>query len=151
MLTGASASFSHQSAITSKSSIVKEQKEWGIAGDAHSVKRTITLSMSDKMRFTPDTIAVKQGETIRLRIKNNGQAMHELVIGTKQQLEAHAAMMAKFPDMEHDEPSMAHVAPGKTGQLLWTFNRAGNFDFACLVAGHYQGGMVGKIHVAAAK
>jgi uncharacterized cupredoxin-like copper-binding protein len=40
------------------------------------------------------------------------------------------------------------VAPGKTGEIVWTFNRAGQFDFACLIAGHYQAGMIGKITVA---
>ncbi|MCX7277634.1 MAG: plastocyanin/azurin family copper-binding protein, partial [Burkholderiales bacterium] len=62
---------------------------------------------------------------------------------------AHAAMMAKFPNMEHDEPHMAHVGAGQTGTLVWTFNRVGSFDFACLIAGHYQAGMTGKITVAA--
>jgi uncharacterized cupredoxin-like copper-binding protein len=42
------------------------------------------------------------------------------------------------------------VNAGKTGGLIWTFNRAGEFDFACLIPGHYQAGMVGKISVAAA-
>jgi uncharacterized cupredoxin-like copper-binding protein len=41
------------------------------------------------------------------------------------------------------------VPPGKTGELVWTFNKPGNFDFACLIAGHYQAGMIGKITVAA--
>jgi len=59
--------------------------------------------------------------------------------------------MLKHPTMEHDEPYMAHVRPGNTGEIVWTFNRAGEFDFACLMAGHYQAGMVGKIQVAAAE
>jgi uncharacterized cupredoxin-like copper-binding protein len=57
--------------------------------------------------------------------------------------------MVKFPDMAHDEPYMAHVSPGKSSPLIWTFNRVGEFDFACLIAGHYQSGMVGKIRVVA--
>ncbi|MFS8086585.1 MAG: plastocyanin, partial [Acidobacteriota bacterium] len=28
-------------------------------------------------------------------------------------------------------------------------NRPGEFDFACLIAGHFQAGMVGKVRVAA--
>ena len=128
----------------------KEQKEWGIAGDAKAVKQTIRLSMSDTMRFTPDKIAVRQGDTIKIRLKNTGAVMHELVIGTKKELDEHAALMVKFPKMEHDEPYMAHVAPGKTGEIIWTFNKPGDFDFACLIAGHYQAGMVGKIKVTAA-
>ncbi|MEY4295424.1 MAG: hypothetical protein RLY82_1112 [Pseudomonadota bacterium] len=127
--------------------VVKEQKDWGIAGDAKEAKRTIAVSMSDTMKFTPAKIDVKQGETLKINITNNGKIMHEFVIGTKKELDAHAAVMLKHPNMEHDEPYMAHVAPGKTGSIVWTFNRAGDFDFACLIAGHYQAGMVGKINV----
>lgn len=126
---------------------VAEQKDWGIAGQARQVQRTITLNMTDAMRFTPDRIAVRQGETVRLRVRNSGQVMHELVIGTPQELAAHAEMMRKHPGMEHDEPYMTHVAPGKTGEIIWTFNRAGEFEFACLIAGHFQAGMKGTITV----
>ena len=129
--------------------VKKEQKPWGIAGDAKTAKRTITIAMTDQMRFVPDKIAVKQGETIKFVLKNEGKMLHEMVIGTKKELEEHAALMLKFPTMEHEEPYMAHVPVGKTGQIIWTFNRAGDFDFACLIAGHYQAGMVGKISVVA--
>jgi len=125
-----------------------EQKDWGIAGEAKAVKRTIEIKMTDNMRFTPDKIEVKTGDTIKFVIKNEGQIMHELVIGTKATLDEHAALMMKFPTMEHEEPYMAHVAPGKVGEVIWTFNRPGEFNFACLIAGHYQAGMVGKIKVA---
>ena len=129
--------------------VTKEQKDWGIAGDRKAAQRTVELVMTDNMRFTPDKIEVRQGETVRFVVKNSGQLMHEIVIGTKKTLDEHAALMMKFPGMEHDEPYMAHVAPGKVGELIWTFNRAGDFDFACLIVGHYQAGMVGKIKVAA--
>lgn len=144
-----SPAFAHGDAAhgTDKTATVKEQKPWGIAGDAKSVTRTVTLSMDDSMRFTPDKLAFKQGETVRFVIRNRGKLLHELVIGTKPELEAHAAMMVKFPGMEHDEPYMAHVPSDKSGELVWTFNRPGEFDFACLIAGHYQAGMVGKISV----
>ncbi len=150
LINWSTASFSHQSTPhqAKTGAVVKEQKDWGIAGDAKSVSRTITLTMGDNMRFTPDALTVKQGETIRFVVKNQGKQMHEMVIGTKKELDAHAAMMVKFPGMEHDEPYMAHVSPGKSQNLIWTFNRAGEFDFACLIAGHYQAGMVGKINVA---
>jgi uncharacterized cupredoxin-like copper-binding protein len=128
----------------------KEQKDWGIAGDKRSAKRTIEVRMGDDMRFTPDRIEARQGETVRFVVRNTGKLMHEFVIGTSKELDEHAALMLKFPGMEHDEPYMAHVAPGKTGEIVWTFNRAGAFGFACLIAGHYQAGMVGRIDVAAA-
>ena len=128
----------------------KEQKEWGIAGDAKAGIRTVQFTMTDSMRFTPDKLEVRQGETLRLVIRNKGAMLHEFVLGTKKELEEHAALMVKFPTMEHSEPYMAHVAPGKSSEIIWTFNRAGDFDFACLVAGHYQAGMVGKVKVMAA-
>ncbi len=127
----------------------KEQKDWGIAGDAGQAKRRIDVAMSDTMRFTPDRISVKAGETVRFVARNNGKVMHEFVIGTKAENAKHAELMLRFPDMEHDEPYMAHVPPGKTGQIVWTFNRTGQFEFACLIAGHYQAGMVGTITVSA--
>lgn len=130
--------------------IKKEQKEWGIAGDTKAAKRTVDVRMRDSMRFEPARIDVRLGETVRFRVHNTGKVMHEFVIGTRQANEEHAKLMLKFPDMEHDEPYMAHVPPGKTGEIVWAFNRAGSFEFACLIAGHYQAGMVGTIHVAAA-
>ena len=124
-----------------------EQKEFGIAGDPAKAHRTIKLIMNDDMRFTPSKIKVKEGETIRFVVKNKGKLMHEVVIGTMEQLKEHAAMMRKFPTMEHEAPYMAHVKPGSYGEIVWTFNRPGEFDFACLIAGHFEAGMVGKIHV----
>ncbi len=130
-----------------EAAVVKEQKPWGIAGDAKAVKRTIEVHMKDAMRFTPDKIEVKRGDTVRFIHKNDGDILHEFVLGTKKELDEHAALMARFPGMEHDEPYMAHVGPGKTAEMIWTFNRVGDFDFACLIPGHYQAGMVGKIRV----
>ena len=118
LLVWAGATFGHQNHILANTTVVKEQKDWGIAGDAQSVQRTLSVTMSDKMRFTPDRFTVKQGDTVRLVIKNRGKLMHELVIGTEAELEAHAALMVKFPDMEHGEPYMAHVPPGQSGQLI---------------------------------
>jgi uncharacterized cupredoxin-like copper-binding protein len=129
----------------------KEQKAWGIAGEAKAARRTVRFEMSDDMRFTPDRLDVRQGETVRIVVRNKGSVLHEFVLGTKDELDAHAALMVKFPGMEHDEPYMAHVPPGKSGEIIWTFNRAGDFDFACLIAGHYQAGMVGKVKVTAEK
>lgn len=152
LLTASGLTLAHGDAAHAKRQAVapKEQKAWGIAGDAKAARRTVELKMADNMRFTPDRIEVQQGETVRFVLRNGGQVMHEFVIGTRQENDAHAALMAKFPDMAHDEPYMAHVGPGQAGEVVWTFNRAGEFDFACLIAGHYQAGMVGTINVATA-
>jgi uncharacterized cupredoxin-like copper-binding protein len=125
-----------------------EQKEFGKAGDPKKSTRTIRLTMDDNMRFTPNAITVRQGETVKFIVANKGKILHEMVIGTMQELQQHAAMMRKFPGMEHDEPQMAHVGPGKSQSLVWTFNRPGEFKFACLIAGHFEAGMTGTISVA---
>ncbi len=127
--------------------VVKEQKAWGIAGETRDVQRTITIRMTDAMRFEPSRITVREGETVRLRAVNRGRVLHEIVLGTPQELRAHAELMKKHPGMEHDEPYMAHVAAGRRGDIVWTFNRAGTFDFACLIPGHFDAGMVGQIVV----
>jgi uncharacterized cupredoxin-like copper-binding protein len=146
------AAFAHGEEDHSKKAgpVKKEQKDWGIAGDAKAVKRTIAVKMMDNMRFSPDKLEVKQGETVKFVVSNDGKVMHEFVIGTKKENDAHAAQMLKFPNMEHDEPYMAHVKPGAKGEIIWNFNKAGDFDFACLIAGHYQAGMIGKIKVTTA-
>jgi uncharacterized cupredoxin-like copper-binding protein len=130
--------------------VQKEQKDWGIAGDAKAARRTVVFRMGDNMRFTPETLTVQHGETVKIVVRNEGQMLHEFVLGTKKALDEHAALMLKFPTMEHDEPYMAHVPAGQQAHIVWTFNRAGDVDFACLIAGHYQAGMVGKIKVVAA-
>lgn len=151
-LMGASMSaMAHQGEVHKKSAgpVRVEQKPWGIAGNAKSVRRTIEVGMTDTMRFTPDRIEVRQGDTIRFILPNGGKLMHEFVLGTKQELDEHAAQMKKFPNMEHDEPYMAHVSPAGKGEIIWTFNRAGDFFFGCLLPGHYEAGMVGNIRVVA--
>ncbi|PUE40058.1 plastocyanin/azurin family copper-binding protein [Limnohabitans sp. Bal53] len=124
-----------------------EQKAWGIAGNPKKASRTIEIRMTDDMRLSPNQIQVKLGETVRLVAVNAGKVLHEIVIGTPQELKAHAEMMKKHPGMEHDEPYMAHVDPGKKGDIVWTFNRAGSFEFACLIPGHFEAGMIGRITV----
>ena len=136
-------------ASAKKQSAPAEQKAFGIAGDPKRVTRTIEMRMTDQMRFEPAVINVKEGETIRFVHRNVGKVMHEMVIGTRADLEQHAELMRKHPGMEHDEPHMSHVGPGKRGEMVWMFNRAGEFEFACLIPGHFEAGMRGVIKVAA--
>lgn len=125
-----------------------QQKPFGIAGDGARVSRTIDIAMTDDMRFSPAAIHAVVGETIRFRLTNEGRALHEMVIGTLTDLHAHAATMQKGPGMQHDAPYMAHVKPGASAEIVWTFNRPGEFTYACLVPGHFEAGMSGKVVVA---
>ncbi len=121
--------------------------DFGQEGNPKKVTRTIEVDMSDGMRFTPSTVTVKRGDTVRFVVRNKGQVLHEMVLGTKQALEAHAELMKKFPEMEHDDANMAHVKPGETGEIIWQFTKAGEFQFACLQPGHFEAGMVGQVNV----
>jgi len=119
----------------------------GKPGDPGKVTRSIAVEMSDAMRFKPANIKVKRGETLRFIVRNTGKLKHEMVLGTIKELKEHAELMRKFPEMEHADPNQVSVEPGKTGELVWQFTKAGTFDFACLVPGHFEAGMVGKIRV----
>ncbi len=111
--------------------------------------RTIEVRMDDKMRFYPDRLQVAPGETVRLRVTNDGRLEHELVLGQMSELIKHAQAMRAQPAMAaHHEANAITVAPGQTGELIWTFKRAGTLDFACLLPGHREAGMVGKVRVA---
>ena len=153
VVAASSTAFAHtdppNKAKSAKKSISTEEKAFGREGDPKKVSRTVNVDMGDTMRFSPASLTVKQGETVRFVVKNNGKTMHEMVLGTMKELKEHAELMKKHPGMEHDEPYMAHVAPGKTERIVWQFNRAGEFYYGCLVPGHFDAGMIGKINVTA--
>jgi uncharacterized cupredoxin-like copper-binding protein len=139
---------SHEKKAAAKPAQVKvEEQAFGRLGDLKEVTRTINVGMDDSMHFSSGDIVIKRGETVRFVVHNDGLAMHEMVIGTMKELKEHADLMRKFPDMEHDEPYMAHVAPGKLDEIVWQFTRPGEFYYACLIPGHLEAGMIAKIKV----
>lgn len=109
--------------------------------------RTVTITMLDSMRFSPATIRVRGGETVRFVVRNAGKVKHELVLGTQKDLDEHHAFMQKNPDMEHEDDNMVTVQPGHQSEIIWQFGRAGSVHFACLQPGHYGAGMRGLITV----
>ena len=123
----------------------------GQPGDPKKATRTVEITMSDAMRFSPPSVVVKRNETIRFALRNEGKLKHEMVLGSIGELTEHAALMLRFPEMEHADPNQASVEAGKTGELVWQFTKAGTFDFACLQPGHYEAGMKGRVVVAGAQ
>jgi uncharacterized cupredoxin-like copper-binding protein len=126
-----------------------EETAIGKAGVATKTTRTVTVEMSDNMRYTPSEIQVKKGETIRFVVKNVGKVSHEMSLGTEKELLEHLEQMKKFPGMEHDEPSKITLKPGMQGEIVWQFTKAGAVNFACLMPGHYEAGMKGQVKVGA--
>jgi uncharacterized cupredoxin-like copper-binding protein len=139
--------------LISTAALADEETAIGGPGDPGQISRTIEITMVDN-RFNPSEIDVKEGETIKFRLKNAGKKKHEMIIGTPEEIDKHGRMMKRFPDMEHpDEPNTITVDPGKTGELVWHFAKAGTVDFACPLPGHFKGmnfpGMKGTIKVEA--
>lgn len=132
---------------TKSFSISTDEHAFGREGDPKKVTRTIRVDMNDNMRYTPSAITVKQGETVRFIVHNKGKGNHEMVIGTMEELMAHGELMKQNPNMEHDEPYMAHVAPGGKEEMVWQFTKPGDFNFGCLAPGHFEAGMIGTIKV----
>ena len=130
-----------------QSAMTVEATPFGRAGDAKKASRTIRIDMSDAMRFAPAEITIRAGETVRFEVRNSGRILHEMVLGRMEDLKHHAELMKKFPGMEHDEPHMVHVAPGREGTFVWQFDRAGEFHYGCLIPGHFEAGMVGRVRV----
>ena len=124
-----------------------EQRAFGREGDPRKVTRTIQVDMSDGFRFTPSDVVLKRGETVKFVVSNSGKLLHEMVLGTPQELKEHAEMMRKFPNMEHADAHMAHVKAGTKGEIVWQFNKVGEYQFACLIPGHFEAGMIGKVVV----
>jgi uncharacterized cupredoxin-like copper-binding protein len=115
-----------------------QETPFGRAADPKKAARTILVEMNDSYRFVPAEITVTQGEIVRFVAVNAGAEMHEMVLGTMQDLREHAEMMKKSGSkMEHhDEPYIAHVAPGNSGVIAWQFTKPGEFHFGCLVDDH---------------
>jgi uncharacterized cupredoxin-like copper-binding protein len=141
----------------------------GEPGKAAAVSRTIKVVMTDN-RFSPESISIRKGETVRFRIENKGNFVHEFNIGTAAMHAAHQKemlmmfdhgvlevdkihydrMKMKMPDgstMEHDDPNSVLLEPGKSGEIIWKFSADARLEFACNLPGHYETGMVGAIEL----
>jgi uncharacterized cupredoxin-like copper-binding protein len=121
----------------------------GVPGSPKRPARTITVVMSDSdgMKFTPDHFDVKKGEQVRFVIQNKGALEHEFMLASVKDNDKHAALMKKYPGMEHDDPNAKSVDPGKTAEILWRFIKTGTFEYACLIPGHREAGMHGTVTV----
>jgi len=120
----------------------------------------IEISMTE-MKFSPKSIDVVEGETIKFIVRNDGRAVHEFNIGMDESWQAHRREMRKMfkmgmmnmrkvnhekmeaSGMAHDDPNSVLLEPGAEAELIWTFTEAGDYGFACNVPGHFQGGMFG--------
>jgi uncharacterized cupredoxin-like copper-binding protein len=122
----------------------------GRPGDPQKPARVVKIKMfegSGKMGYEPARIEVRQGEQIRFVLQNDGEEDHEFILATVAENRKHAEAMKKNPDMEHDDPNAKRLLPHGRGEIVWKFTKRGQFEFACLIPGHYEKGMLGQIIV----
>ncbi len=124
-----------------------DQQVYGEPGDPSQPARIVEITMSEtddgQMIFTPNNVQARAGEQVRFKVRNAGQLEHEFVLATPEANQKHAIEMQKNPDMEHDDPNAVRVAAGQSGEIAWKFTNTGEFEFACLIPGHRESGMVG--------
>jgi uncharacterized cupredoxin-like copper-binding protein len=136
-----------------------------------SPSRTIEIVMYDNY-YKVDSLNIKEGETVRFVIKNEGVLVHEFNLGTEKMHIAHEpemlmmvqhgvlkgssidheagkSMQAMMGHGAHDEPNSVLLEPGKSGEIVWTFPKHAKeeIQFACNVPGHYAAGMVGTVNL----
>jgi uncharacterized cupredoxin-like copper-binding protein len=113
----------------------------------------------------PDNIQVKAGETIRFVVRNKGKLAHEMVIGNAQDIAAHAKEMQEMAASGQQAHQHNHVASGmramgaiavsvpagETREWVVKFDDATELEMACLVPGHFEAGMKGKLSVKSAE
>ncbi len=139
-----------------------ENASIGEPGKAAAVDRVIEVSM-DEMKFEPESISVKEGETIKFVVSNDGNIIHEFNLGTSETWKGHKSEMNKMlqngmmtmknvnhdkmmkAGMMHDDPNSVLLEPGETAEMIWTFTEATEMGFACNVPGHLEAGMVGDV------
>ena len=122
----------------------------GEPGDPKKPARIVKVKMLEegkKMLFEPAVIEVKRGEQIRFVLMNDGTEDHEFILATKNENRKHAEKMKKFPEMEHDDPNAKRLSPFNNTEILWRFTKRGEFEYACLIPGHLEAGMLGKVIV----
>lgn len=120
---------------------------FGHPGKTSEAARTIHITALD-IRFTPTTLDVRAGETVRFIVTNKGLLIHEFVIGDAKEQASHEKEMQRMQGMPMpDEANAITLKPGETKTLIWTFSAEKAVEFACHQPGHYAAGMIGKIFV----
>lgn len=122
----------------------------GEPGDPKKPFRTVEITMTEgpgTMTYSLGSIEVRKGEQIKFVLKNVGYLAHEFLLDSVENNAKHKIEMEKHPDMEHDEPNGKKLEPKASSEIVWRFTKAGTFEFACLIPGHYEAGMKGVVVV----
>jgi uncharacterized cupredoxin-like copper-binding protein len=111
--------------------------EAGFVAGTPSAPRVVRIAATGNLRFTPDTVRVQAGETIRFEVTAMGPVTHEFMVGAAADVAADTA----------GTPEIADIGMMQTRSITYTFSGPGPFAFACHAPGHYEAGMTGTIVV----
>ncbi len=114
-------------------------------GDADP--RTIEVAMTDDLRYDPDELIVRAGETVRFLVRNEGTMVHEFLIGTPEDQVGFEEEMAEGHGGDHEDEVGVSVDPGDMAEFTYTFGAEGEILVGCHQPGHYAGGMVANLTV----
>lgn len=139
----------------------------GRPGDPSKVDRVVKVELSS-YAFSPDSIKIRSGETVRFVLTNKTDLLHEFNIGTRPMHVEHRKEMLEMMQsgmltptgmasaspgasgagmMKHDDPNSRLVDPGTTRELVWQFPKKqpenGPLLFSCNIPGHAEAGMTG--------
>ncbi|MDY6778702.1 MAG: thioredoxin domain-containing protein [Candidatus Nanohaloarchaea archaeon] len=109
-------------------SVINSALNGGTGGSGtQSVDRTITVSGTE-YSFSPSTITVKKGQTIRIRFTNTGRIPHNL----------------RIPSLGVGSQT---IRAGRTDSFTFTAPESGTFPirFECTLPGHSESGMKGTL------
>ena len=135
----------------------------GTKAGSSGAARVVAITMTD-MAYNPTAITVTKGETVTFRFQNNGEAIHEAVIGDAEYQMDHAASMTGSTmtgstmttmsdhgdGMDHagrGADNMVTVKPGKSGEMRYRFDEGGTILIGCHQPGHYEAGMKAAVNV----
>jgi uncharacterized cupredoxin-like copper-binding protein len=103
----------------------------GPAGAAEGPK-SIEIVMTE-MRFSPNRIDVRVGQSVSITLVNQGSERHDL-----------AFEAISMPGLRGVETL---AMPGESTRLTLTFDQPGTFPFLCTIPGHAASGMTGAVFV----
>jgi Uncharacterized copper-binding protein len=133
-----------------------ERRPAGRSRQGHAHHRGVATDNA----FSLKALDVRDGETVRFVVRNDGLDPHEFTIGTVAEHAEHRRHMKEMLEQQkrgghagHSMADMAHeggvwVDPGKTAAFVWIFARTPDLEFACNIPGHYEDGMKGVIRFA---
>jgi len=114
---------------------------------ASAITREIPVFLHDqgedgtgRLHILPEEIRADVGDVLRLTVQNAGVTIHDLVV-CGDALSPAATCSDRWG-------SAAPIQPGATATVEATVEKAGTFQYWCTIAGHKDGGMVGRLIVA---